>query len=175
MCVAQVSPLLTFCLNSWEREYAPDNKGRLEHAKNYDFYRRVLTPRSEESSLVSQPEFQSNWLQNLKALGRREVPENVPWRAEFDPNFQDREDMQGLVRAEQLIAGSGLEVSRECLLLSLHGSYLMLHFPFSATTRVRWKAESGILIQKHGAVIALPTLLLWDPGPNIAFHSSTCP
>jgi hypothetical protein len=103
---------MEICLNSWERGYAPDNKDRLPEAKNYDFYKKALQHNTPESREIYNPEFQSRWQDGLKSIGRSLVKENVPWWPDFDPNYQDREDVQGLVQAEKLIAGSGLEVSR---------------------------------------------------------------
>ena len=57
-------------------------------------------------------EFKSKWQEDMKALGRRpDLSQNLPWTAEFDRNFQNREDVSGLVEAERLVPGSGLDVS----------------------------------------------------------------
>lgn len=90
----------------------PDNKSHRQEAKDYEFYKKVLRPGTPESREVNTLEFQSKWQEDMRALGRRpDLPQNLPWTAEFDPYYQDREDVSGLVEAERLVPGSGLDVS----------------------------------------------------------------
>jgi hypothetical protein len=99
-------------LYSWERGYVPDNKDHRQEAKDYEFYKKVLRPNTPERKLAHTPEFQSQWQEDMRALGRRpDLGQNLPWSDQFDIKFQDREDISGLVEAERLVPGSGLDVS----------------------------------------------------------------
>lgn len=135
----------------------PDNKAHRKEAENMEFYRKVLTPGTQEAKDVNNVEFRSKWQEDMKSLGRATsngivVKQNVPWSAEFDPKFQDREDVSGLVKSERYIAGSGLEVSPRFMIDVASGRSLsdLGRHRIAATTWTWRKNKPGILVPRLG-------------------------
>jgi hypothetical protein len=96
---------------SWDPKYVYDEQPNMsaeDIAKANQIHARVT------AGLIDQTpeEFKKEWYEKVEATGRnRNVPQNLPWQMRYIPNYQELEDMTGLVQSEKFIPGSGLEVS----------------------------------------------------------------
>lgn len=100
---------------SWEQGYSPEKQAGMPDIR--EEYKKFLAGDKVVTERFNSPSFQQDWRENLRSTGRPwhsnadSKNPNVPWGGKYVQNNQNHEDVLGLIRAEQLVPGSGLEVS----------------------------------------------------------------
>ncbi|KAJ9108940.1 hypothetical protein QFC21_000262 [Naganishia friedmannii] len=93
----------------WDPKYVHEQQPNMpaaDLAKAQQIHEEVLRTGQDPAS----EEFKKDWGDKLEATGRnRNVPQNNPWQVRYVPNYQELEDMFGLVQSEKFIPGSGFE------------------------------------------------------------------